>query len=156
MRGHHRPTDQLSVIDELTTLPFPDHETRPGEDRRWGGPGYHLTVLRESRDFWDDRSEDVVEAAELELESDLAALVTVLTGRWGDPQTVDLSPYLDGDDPDLEAPEPLASLCGVAGGMRVWRLPASDRWLALTIGQADAEWPFELLAAVGEASSLPR
>jgi hypothetical protein len=37
----------------------------------------------------------------------------------------------------------------------VWPLP-SGRWLALAIGQADPEWPFELLAAVGEASSLPQ
>ncbi|MFD5437343.1 hypothetical protein ACFWJ4_34995 [Kitasatospora sp. NPDC127067] len=35
------------------------------------------------------------------------------------------------------------------------QLPSSCRWLALAIGQADRELPFELLAAIGEASSLP-
>ncbi|MEU8924587.1 hypothetical protein AB0D10_27200 [Kitasatospora sp. NPDC048545] len=116
-----------------------------------------MAVLRESQDFWDDRSEEIVEAAEQGLEADLAALTAVLADRWGDPATVDLWPYLGFDNPDPEfvAPEPLGFLCNVAGSMRVWRLRPSGRWLALAIGQADRELPFELIAAVGEASLLP-
>ncbi|MFF2747451.1 hypothetical protein ACFVVA_18115 [Kitasatospora sp. NPDC058048] len=115
-------------------------------------------MLRESRDFWDDRSEETVEAAERELEADLLALAAVLADRWGDPATVDLWPYLGFDDPDpaSAAPEPLGFLCNVAATMRVWWPPSGGRWLALAVGQADPEFPFELLAAVGEESSLPR
>jgi hypothetical protein len=40
--------------------------------------------------------------------------------------------------------------------MQMWRLPNSERWIGLAIGQADPEWQFQLLAAVGEASSLAR
>ncbi|WP_405443081.1 hypothetical protein OG373_36885 [Streptomyces avidinii] len=40
-------------------------------------------------------------------------------------------------DPDFQAPEPMGFLCGLAGSMQVWRTPASDRWIALAIGQAD-------------------
>ncbi|UNZ15952.1 hypothetical protein [Streptomyces sp. 891-h] len=163
--GSARPTDdQLSVIDSLCALPFPEQEGKPGRDGRWSGPGYHLVVLRESQDFWDDRSEEVVEAAERELEADLAVLAATLTDRWGSPQTVALWPYLgfdtddtyDTDDPGpgSVAPEPFLFLSGVAGDMHLWRLPDSGRWLALTIGQADPEWPFQLLAAVGETSAL--
>ncbi|MBO8185114.1 hypothetical protein [Streptomyces spirodelae] len=154
------PTDdQLSTIDSLCTLPFPEQEGKSGKDGRWSGPGYHMAVLRESQDFWDDRSEEVVEAAERELEADLAVLAATLTDRWGSPQVVDLWPYLGFDteathDPDSVTPEPLLFLSGVAGDMRMWRLPDSGRWIALTIGQADPEWPFQLLAAVGETSAL--
>ncbi|MCX4743935.1 hypothetical protein OG455_00130 [Kitasatospora sp. NBC_01287] len=149
--------DRLLVIDRLSALPFPRVEERPGKESSWGGPGYHLAVLQESQDFWENRSEEIVEAAEQEIETDLATLTAVLTGRWGEPESVDLWPFLgfDNPDPDFVAPEPLGFLCGVAGDMRVWRLRSSGRWVALVIGQADPEWPFQLLAAVGEASSLP-
>lgn len=148
--------DQLAVVDSLAALPFPERETRPGRDGTWGGPGHHLAVLRESQDFWDDRGEELVEAAEREVEADRDALAAVLTGRWGEHETVDLWPYLsiDNPDPGFVADEPLRFLCGVAGEMRMWRLPDSDRWVALAIGQADREWPIMLLAAVGRASAL--
>ncbi|MGE7439919.1 hypothetical protein [Kitasatospora sp. NPDC001175] len=69
---------------------------------------------------------------------------------------MDLWPYLGFDHPvpDYTAPEPLAFPSNVAGSMQVWQLPSADRWLALTIGQADPEFPFQLLAAAGEATSL--
>ncbi|MFI6847895.1 hypothetical protein OG535_04850 [Kitasatospora sp. NBC_00085] len=161
MRSRHPSTgftdNQLSVIDELSALPFPEQEVRPGKDLRWGGPGYHVAVLRESQDFWEDRSEELVEASEQELEADLAALAVVLTSRWGGPATVDLWPYLgfDNPDPEFTTPEPLCFLSNVAVRMQVWQLPSSGRWLALAVGQADRELPFQLLAAVGAASSLP-
>ncbi|MEV0536852.1 hypothetical protein [Kitasatospora sp. NPDC050463] len=161
MASQHRSTGfteaQLSIIDELSALPFPEQEGKPGISGGWGGPGYHVAVLRESQDFWDDRSEEIVGAAEKELEVDLDALEVVLTARWGGPTTVDLWPYLgfDNPDPEFTAPEPLGFLCNVAGSMQLWQSPSSGRWLALAIGQADRELPFQLLAAIGEASSLP-
>lgn len=161
MASQHRSTGftdaQLSIIDELSALPFPGQEGRPGRGRGWGGPGYHVAVLRESRDFWDDRSEETVEAAEKELEADLDALAAMLTHRWGAPTTVDLWPYLGFDNPDPEfmAPEPLGFLADVAGSMQMWQPPSPGRRLALAIGQADRELPFQLLAAIGEAPSLP-
>ncbi|MFB7618811.1 hypothetical protein [Kitasatospora sp. NPDC056181] len=148
--------DQLSIIENLIDLPFPRQDENPGREGGWSGPGYHLAVLRESQDFWDDRSEEVVEAAEQELEVDLVVLTATLTGRWGSPTSVDLWPYLgfDHPDPDYTAPEPLVFLSNVAGSMQVWQRPSTGRWFALTIGQADPEFPFQLLAAVGEAASL--
>ncbi|MFE5481682.1 hypothetical protein [Streptomyces sp. NPDC056527] len=150
---------QLSIVDELAALPFTEQEGRLGiGEGGWSGPGHHVAVLRRSRDFRDDRSEEIVEAAEQELDADLAALTDALTARWGSPTTVDLWPYLGVDDPDQRhvAPEPPSFLSDVAGTMRVWHPPLSDRLLSLAIGQADPEFPLELLAAVGEVSSLPR
>jgi hypothetical protein len=148
----------LSIIDSLRSLPFPEEEGRPGADGQWGGPGFHLAVLRESRDFWDDRSTETVEAAEQELEANLTALAVILTKRSGAPQAVDLWSYLglDDPDPDVTTREPLSFLCSVAGSMQMWRLPNSERWIGLAIGQADPEWQFQLLAVVGEACSWSR
>ncbi|CAG7638509.1 hypothetical protein SBRY_30235 [Actinacidiphila bryophytorum] len=42
----------------------------------------------------------------------------------------------------------------MAAGMQMWRLPDGRRWVGLTVGQADPEWQFQLLAAVGENSAL--
>ncbi|MFH7598045.1 hypothetical protein WDV06_23530 [Streptomyces racemochromogenes] len=151
--------DHLSILDDVILRPFPDKEGRPDANGQWGGPGFHLAVLRESQDFWEDRSTEIVDAAEGELAADLAALAVVLTARWGAPQTIDLRPYLGLDDPGYpgnEAPEPLSYLSNVAMDMQVWRVPSAGRWLGLTIGQGDRELPFELLAAVGESSAPPR
>ncbi|MEV7324611.1 hypothetical protein [Streptomyces sp. NPDC093970] len=154
-----RADDHLSIVDGLILRPFPDEEGRPSANGQWGGPGFHLAVLRESRDFWEDRSTEIVDAAEGALAADLAALAVVLTGRWGAPEVVDLWPCLGLDDPGYpgnEAPEPFSYLCNVAVDMQVWRVPSAGRWLGLTIGQGDREFPFELLATVGESSAFPR
>ncbi|MFE1953397.1 hypothetical protein ACFW9D_23350 [Streptomyces sp. NPDC059524] len=122
-------------------------------------------MLHRSRDFWDPPGPEAFTRAEEELEAALTALVTALTGRHGDPGTVDLFPYLgvhdDTDEPeeplDLDdVPEPLASLRDLAGSLYVWPVPSAGRWLGVTVGQADREEPYELLAAVGEAATLPQ
>lgn len=152
--------EQLSIIDALRALPFPEQDGQLGMRDGWGGPGHHIAVLRRSQDFWHARDPQTVTAAEEELEADLSALVTVLAGRWGSPSVVDLWTYLGLDDPDYpnmeEPPEPLNSLCNLAGSMQMWQVPSTGRWLGLTIGQADREFPFELLAAVGEAATLAK
>ncbi|MET8954218.1 hypothetical protein ACWEO4_26285 [Streptomyces sp. NPDC004393] len=151
--------EQLSIIDALIALPFPEQEGQSETQFGWGGPGYHIADLRQSRDFWDAPDPETFTAAEEELEADLTALVTVPAGRRGSPTVVDLWPYLGLDNPehpDIEAPEPLSSLCNLAGSMQMWQVPSAGRRLGLTLGQADREFPFELLAAVGEASTLPK
>ncbi|MGW2554502.1 hypothetical protein [Streptomyces sp. NPDC001635] len=149
--------EHLSVIGCLSVLPFPEQEQPQGKEKTWSGPGYHLAVLRESQDFWEDRSEEIVATAEQEIDDSLAVLVAALTDRWGEPEAVDLWTYLgcDKSDSDFLAPEPLNFLAGVTGCMQVWRLPSSSRWLGLAVGQADPEWPIQLLAAVGENAALP-
>ncbi|MFG2340574.1 hypothetical protein [Streptomyces yangpuensis] len=156
-RSSDHVSEQLSIIDGLSLRSFPEEEGRPGASGRWSGPGFHLAVLRESQDFWEDRSIEIVEAAERELEADLSALSDVLTARWGVPEKVELWPSTGVDDPDhpnTPPREPLGFLRGVAGSMQVWWLPNSDRWVGLAIGQADPEWQFELLAGIGDATSL--
>jgi hypothetical protein len=145
--------DLLAAVDRLTALPFPVSDQPALWRGTWGGPTYLMTVLRESHDFWEDRSEEVVEAAQRELDAACDALAAELTARWGPPRSVDLWPdpglgegRPDADDP---FPEPFESLRLVASHVAVWRIPDSDRSLVLTIGQADAEFPLQLLGAVG-------
>ncbi len=104
-----------------------------------------------SQDFWDDRSEDVVQAAEEEIAAALEALVTALTSRWGRPEVVDLWRDLGGDSPPV--PEPMNELSQFSGRMSVWH-PGAGRWVALAVGQADPEFPILLLAAIGETPLL--
>ncbi|MGV9253248.1 hypothetical protein [Streptomyces sp. NPDC003697] len=130
-----------------------------GDAIRMVRPRCHIAAFRRSRDFWDVPDPETVTAAEEELEADLTAMVTVLAGRWGSPTVVDLWPYLGLDKPDypdMKAPERLGSLCHLAGSMQMWQVPSTGRRLGLTIGQVDRELPFELLAAVGEAFTLPK
>lgn len=87
----------------------------------------------------------------------------MLTTRWGEPERVDLTPYLlrepverppfglrmpRAEDP---VPEPISELCMLTSTMLLWRPPESGRWVSLAVGQNDREFPIELLAAVGDA-----
>ncbi|MGW4501622.1 hypothetical protein ACWENR_23795 [Micromonospora sp. NPDC004336] len=141
--------DRLAVVDGLLALPFPGKNTRKGCQS--SGPGFHVYVLQASRSFWDDRSEEIVEAAQAEIDTAFQALATALTVRWGEPQTVDLEPYLWGED---QAPDPMNQLCQLSGEMCVWRPLDAGRWVALAVGQGDPELPIELLLTVGEADPL--
>jgi hypothetical protein len=144
--------EYVSLIDELIARPFPavSYQSESG----CGGPGHHLRILQESEDFWDDPYYEASREAEERLEADLRALTVVLAARWGEPRTVDLWQYLQAGCQGDVVPEPVNTLCQQATSMQVWPLPGSGRWLALTIGQGDKELPFELIAAVGEASAL--
>ncbi|MFD6279288.1 hypothetical protein ACFWFI_27535 [Streptomyces sp. NPDC060209] len=150
--------DRLAQIDSVLALPFPAGEESEDNGVRSSGPGHHLLILRASRDFWDDRSPELVEPAEQEIEAEFSVLATALSERWGEPETVDLWPFLEQDDEGEgagAAPEPMGQLCNLAGSMQVWRVPGGTRWLGLAVGQADPEFPIWLLAAVGETATLP-
>ncbi|GGU99947.1 hypothetical protein GCM10010182_16340 [Actinomadura cremea] len=125
--------DRLAAIDDLLARPFPE------------GAHGHVHVLHATRDFWDDRGEEVVEAAQAEIDAVHDPLVAALTRRWGEPEPFDLTPYLWAEDP---APEPIDRLCALTTRMLLWR-PTPARWLGLAVCQADAEFPLELHAAVG-------
>ncbi|WP_329230377.1 hypothetical protein OHB07_17775 [Streptomyces sp. NBC_00111] len=146
--------DRLALIDDVLALPFPAGEESEDSGGRSSGPGHHLLILRASQDFWDDRSPELVEPAEQEIEAEFSVLATALSERWGEPETVELWPYLEREDTDT-APEPMGQLSNLAGSMQVWRVPGSTRWLGLAVGQADPEFPIWLLGAVGETATLP-
>ena len=51
----------------------------------FGAPDFHGLALRSSRDFWEDRSTEVREAADQDIENARGALITRLTERWDRP-----------------------------------------------------------------------
>ncbi|MEN3616011.1 hypothetical protein AAH979_41875 [Plantactinospora sp. ZYX-F-223] len=139
--------DQLAVIDALLARPFRAGDS--GEAHLFSGAGYHLCHLQASRDFWEDRDEEVREGAQQEIETAFGHLAAALTARWGGPEIV----RIDWDDES--APEPVSRLGMLTGEVQVWRRPEVDRWVGLAIGQADNEYPVELLVTVAELSTLP-
>ncbi|MFF1460617.1 hypothetical protein [Streptomyces sp. NPDC058330] len=151
------PDASLALIDDILARPFPAGEESEDNGVRSSGPGHHLLILRAGKDFWDDRSTERVEESEEEIEAEFSAVATALTERWGEPETVDLWPYLAQEDGPVA--EPLGQLSNLAGSMQVWRPPSEGpdggKWMGLTVGQADPEFPIWLLAAVGEAAALP-
>ncbi|WP_328720351.1 hypothetical protein OHT52_13225 [Streptomyces sp. NBC_00247] len=149
--------ERVALVDRVLGLPFPQGDEAEDSGVRSSGPGHHLLILRASEDFWDGPHEETAEPAEEEIEAEFSAVATALTERWGEPETIDLWPWLAGDDETemaSTAPEPLGQLCNLAGSMQVWRIAGTSRWLGLTVGQADPEFPIWLLAAVGEVEVL--
>lgn len=136
--------DQLQVIDELLVRPFPVEETQDGFCS--SGPRHHLSVLRASRDFWDDPDTEIVEAAEREIDVAFQSLASALTSRWGRPEPIDLGSYLWSEEP---APEPMLQLSSLSSQMLIWR-QWTGRWAGLVVGQADREFPILLLAVVSD------
>jgi hypothetical protein len=141
--------DQLAIVDRLLTQPFPGTGTQEGP--RSSGPGFHVYVLRAGREFWDDRSEEVVAPAQAEIDAAFQDLAAELTARWGEPQTVDLEPCLWAED---EVPEPMSHISMFSLNMLVWRPPDAVRWVGLAVGQGDPELAIELLLAVGTADPV--
>ncbi|MEU6341074.1 hypothetical protein ABZ883_09000 [Streptomyces sp. NPDC046977] len=139
--------DYLSLIDELLAGLFP--ETEADDANGYGGPHHRVCVLWNSRDFWDDDGQAWREA-EADGRARLDALIAALAPRWGAPVEIDLWPYLKAGIDGEEVPEPLFSLSQQFVSLQAaWPVRDRDRWLALAVGQADKELPFELLAAVG-------
>ena len=114
------------------------------------GPGFHIADLRVSGDFWDEDLA-VIEETEEEFEAELAALVHVLSRRWGEPELLDLTGHLERSFRDEPIPPPLDALCGHVTELYVWRI--GGRMVGLGLGMGDRELPIQLLAAIGEGDA---
>ncbi|MFJ3756987.1 hypothetical protein [Streptomyces sp. NPDC090080] len=143
LRSTHRVDAHVSIIDGLISQPLLEESSRPGTSGRCSGPGFHVAVFHESRDFWDDRTRRSRRQPDGNWRP-TSPRCRRPHGPLGAPQTVDLWPFLELDarDSDIATAEPIGFLSGVVVSMRVWRLPNSD-----------PEWQFQLLAGMGETSS---
>ncbi|MDX2704769.1 hypothetical protein PV350_18135 [Streptomyces sp. PA03-6a] len=142
----------VALVDALRARPFPARRERCGAVD--SGPGYHITDLRISADFWDaDGDPGYRGQVEDDMEAECQALVEVFTERWGAPETVDLAAHLERSFHGEPVPPPLDTLCGYACEAWAWRV--GDRWIGVCVGQADPELPFQLVAAVGDAAAVP-
>lgn len=111
-------------------------------------PGPHIAVLRTSGAFWTDDG-TARPAAEEEFGTDCDALVTLLSRRWGEAGTLDLTDHLIRTELGEAVPEPLRTLCGHVGTLHLWPV-GGRRWLGVGIARHGREQPLQLVAAVGE------
>ncbi|HEY5836576.1 hypothetical protein [Streptomyces sp.] len=141
---------QLAEVDRLRLLGFPAQRVRGGAVA--SGPGFHLADLAVSEDLG-----DIDPARRAEIEDDFGAacqaLVELLARRWGDPEPLDLAPYLSRLVESGDVPPPLDRLCGLTAEVYGWRV--ADRWIAVGVGRGDAESPYELVLAIGERERIP-
>ena len=103
---------------------------RKRHETGFSAPGQHEVILQCSEEFWEERSAELFEAAEAEIEKERQARARELTGRWGAPETLDLEPYFQAAVACLPLHEPLAYLSTYAADALLWRRPKEDRSMA--------------------------
>jgi len=141
---------QLAEVDRLRALEFPAQRVTSAAVE--SGPGYHIADLAVSEDFH-EADPGRWEAVADDFEAACQALIELLAQRWGEPQPLDLYPYLIRLEEGGQVPPPLDRLCGYVSEVYGWTV--ADRWIALGVGQGDRELPFQLVLAVGERDALP-
>jgi hypothetical protein len=119
--AHH-----LRLIDGMRTRKFPAERILSGSEV--SGPGYHTASLHADFDRWDDDEVGRLERrAQCLAEHD--ALLTLLTGRWGEPQTVSLWSAQERMMAGEEVPEAWAETVAGCEYLQLWRI--EGRWVAM-------------------------
>ncbi|MFD4941091.1 hypothetical protein ACFVYE_22100 [Streptomyces sp. NPDC058239] len=119
--AHH-----LRLIDGMRTRDFPAERIRSGSGV--SGPGYHAASLHADIDHWDDDEAGRLEhRAQCLAEHD--ALLTLLVGRWGEPQTISLWSAQERMMAGEEIPEAWAETVAGCEYLQLWRI--EDRWVAM-------------------------
>ncbi|MFB7009868.1 MULTISPECIES: hypothetical protein [unclassified Streptomyces] len=121
--AHH-----LRLIDGMRTRDFPAERIRSGSGV--SGPGYHTASLHADADHWDD-DEDEVGRLEHRVQclAEHDVLLTLLTNRWGEPQTISLWSAQERMMTGEEIPEAWAETVAGCEHLELWRI--EDRWVAM-------------------------
>ncbi|MFB7630925.1 hypothetical protein ACFC0M_08240 [Streptomyces sp. NPDC056149] len=142
------PPTALARLDALTSRPFP--ERRTPTDVGESGPGFHVAPLWASGPLWDADPADAATARE-ECTEQLAALVAVVSLRWGEPVVHDLTDALERSARGLPVPAPLDLLCTLVPRVYAWR--DGGRWIAVGAGPLEPGQPRQVLGAVAARPS---
>ncbi|MFF2901359.1 hypothetical protein [Streptomyces sp. NPDC057966] len=119
--AHH-----LRLIDAMRTSAFPTERTRSGSGV--SGPGYHTASLHAEVDHWDDDEARRLEhRAQCLAEHD--ALLTLLAGRWGEPQPISLWSAQERMIGGEEIPEAWADTVAGCEVLQLWRV--EGRWIGI-------------------------
>ncbi|MDJ1137691.1 hypothetical protein [Streptomyces iconiensis] len=110
-------------------------------------PAARVAELRTGEVGADEDAADLLEA-EREFDTDCEALCFLLSQRWGEPATLDLTGHLVRLAGGAELPEPERTLCGLVTELRVWTV--ENRWLGVGVARWGEAGPLQLLAAIGE------
>jgi hypothetical protein len=139
------------AVDALLRKPFA--ESAYGRRAAFGDVDHHVVRLSASREFWEDRSEEVVDPAREAIEREHDLLARALSERWGPGAVVQL---WDGGPPPHFDDAVADFFCNWTGVMLAWACPELDRWVGLAVTQADPELPFELFVGVSSGVSWPQ
>ncbi|WP_411129704.1 hypothetical protein [Streptomyces sp. x-19] len=139
------PPAALTTLDALCARPFPEQREHTAVGT--SGPGFHLVRLWAGRPLWDADPADAAAARERCVD-ELAALVAVVSLRWGRPVVHDLTDALERTARGLPVPPPLDTLCGLVPRVYAWT--AGDRWVAVGAGPLEPGQPCQVLAAVAQ------
>lgn len=121
--AHH-----LRLIDEMRAREFPAERVPSGSGV--SGPGYHTAFLHADDEHGDDDDDEagrLEDRAQCVAEHD--ALLTLLSSRWGEPQTVSLWSAQERMMAGEEIPEPWADPVASCEYLELWRI--EGRWIAL-------------------------
>ncbi|MFE6689754.1 hypothetical protein ACFVFQ_25170 [Streptomyces sp. NPDC057743] len=129
------PPTALARLDALAARPL------AGE----GGPCFHVAPLWASGPLWDADPADAASARE-ECTEQLAALVAVVSLRWGEPVVHDLTEALEHSAQGLPVPAPLDVLCTLVPRVYAWR--DGGRWIAVGAGPLEPGQPRQVVGAV--------
>lgn len=146
---------RAAAVERLASAPYePPWADGVDPGRSGSGADFAIVALRVSPDFYEsgeggegddgERHAAAVDAYETEL----WGVVHALDARWGAHTAVELTPYADRYLADQPVPPFYAALCelGYFGDLQTWRV--GERLVAVGVGQADAEEPVVLFAAV--------
>ncbi|NSC20375.1 hypothetical protein FM076_03745 [Streptomyces albus subsp. chlorinus] len=110
-------------------------------------PAARVTTLR-AAELGADSDPAALLEAEQEIRADHEALVVLLSGQWGEPETVDLDPHLLAAADGVPVPEPERTLCQWVAELAVWTV--EGRWTGVGVTRRAPGTSPHLLAAVGE------
>ncbi|MFD1659982.1 hypothetical protein ACFSL4_17715 [Streptomyces caeni] len=135
----------LATIDLLCAREFPAR--RGSSDVGFGGPGFHVVVLRTSVGLRTGDGAERERTAE-DFDAWKEAIARRLDGRWGQgrfwgPLTAGVR-MARGE----EIPEPWATLGALVHELRLWQVDGAGRWVALGVAERDLTDEIRLLAAV--------
>lgn len=154
---------RTAAVQRLATAPYePPWADGVDQARSVSGADFAIVALRVSPDFYkaedgdgdgdgDEDGDGEYEPHDAVLdayETELWGVVHALDARWGTHRTVELTEYADGYLAGGPVPPFYAALCelGYFGDLETWRV--GGRLVAVGVGQADAEEPVVLFAAV--------
>jgi hypothetical protein len=148
-QGRMDLADRLAMLDRLRVADLPAQRAGSGGVR--GGPGFLLADLavgadpraggHGEREQGEGRAQD-----EADFRAGCQALIDALAGRWGEPEAVHLTPYLERAVAGEPVPEPMVALSAIVPEAYGWQV--ADRWIALGVGRWDQELPSRLVLLI--------
>jgi hypothetical protein len=128
----------LRLIDGMRAREFPRERIPAGSGSGVSGPGYHMAFLHVEDEHWDEDHGAAGPEDRAQYLAEHDALLTLLSSRWGDPQTVSMWSAQERMTAGEVIPQPWAEPVASCEYLLLWRV--EDRWIAMGL-HPDKEGP---------------